>query len=81
MPGYNRNFGHIVVGQAPIARANIEGHENPIENPIRDGAANAAMDDDEDDNQRDGGVSFICSLLVNDTSELSVCLILLYLLG
>ena len=57
VPGCNRNFGHAVVGQAPIVRANIEGHENPIENPVRDGAANAAMEDDEDDSQRDGGVS------------------------
>lgn len=61
-----RNFAQPVVGQAPLGRAQLQ---HPIdveglENPIRDqaGVANAAMDDDdneEDNDQRDGGVDVL----------------------
>jgi hypothetical protein len=63
--GGPRNFGQPVVGQAPLGRAqlqhiDVEGLENPIRDPV--GVANAAMEDDdnEDDNdQRDGGVDVL----------------------
>lgn len=62
VPGRNRYSRQTVVGQAPLARArlqhpiDIEGLENPIRDRV--GIVNAAMEEDEDDNnQRDGGVS------------------------
>ena len=64
--GHNRNnFGRTVVGQAPLARAqlqhpiDLEGVENPVRELV--GVANAVvLEDDEDDNdQRDGGVDVL----------------------